>query len=771
MTGILVTAGVALGLLIACGLAVLAFVPERLRGSLVPAVPALGAAGLVLVLHVTSLVVPTREVAPFVVAALAVSVPVSVYRLVRPVPLPKASVRLAVSALVVGLALGGFALLPSLRLGRQTVVDAGIGNDSAAFVGLTDWLEGHVITATPRFKVDAPAYGYTHQHQNLQARIGQDLVQGLIAGTVHLDADQTWYTVTCLWLVLVPGAFAAAGLALFRSRLAALVAGVAAAGTSVVLTQAFNQNSASLLGVGLVPLAVTGIVSRVERPATQLSSRRWPLWLAGGALAALIGAYSEYLSILGPAVLLIAVARPLRAWLPVGRELGRLALATVALGPVEWFRGVRSLTHNLDGSFFPRVVTPFTGVTPGRFVNRITGATSHVAASASYLQGGSVRLAAVAVVATAGLGVVLAATVARPWRRVWLALVVSSIVAVTYLIEVRHFAYGAQRAIEIAVPLAVLAIAAGLERTPGLVQGWVERLAAALRMSPAESARAVRGAPFLAGGVVAALVVVSLTVNLQTASEVASRQPGPERVVTADFPTAARWLSAVGGDGGNAAMVIDSNEFSETWMAYSARRLLHLAYPFMRSNESDGPPFGLWDGTLRRWAVVGPEELVVPPGAGVGGVGQFTYIDFARPDTLVASPVAGSYAVEVDRTGRFHWFSDNGQLQLIGTCRSGQAYLRLATVPALDGLPVDIEGAAQVFHAVVAASGTDVVVPMPAHRGLLLTLHNERPAAVTEDDPRALAVQLRSIGCVPLPPPAVPRHFPNRPSRTRRSAP
>jgi len=297
-------------ILLAAGMALVALTPARARPSLLPATPALGAAGLVVVLHVSGLVRPAGTTAPIIVAALAVSLPFSLRALWRP-RLPAWSKRLFAGCSALGVGVAAFALVPVLLAGRATVVDPGVGNDSLAFVSLTDWFEHHTLPATPHLRVDPPAYGYVRTHQGLSARVGQDLLQATLAAALHKDPSQTWYAVTCAWLALLPGTVAAAGLLLYRSRITAVAAGAGAAASATVIGQVFNQNSASLLGIALAPLGLAVIVTHLE-PARELAvgadaGPPWPAWVGAVVLAGLIGAYSEYLAILVPFAVLYAL--------------------------------------------------------------------------------------------------------------------------------------------------------------------------------------------------------------------------------------------------------------------------------------------------------------------------------------------------------------------------------------------------------------------------------------------------------------------------------
>jgi hypothetical protein len=168
----------------------------------------------------------------------------------------------------------------------------------------------------------------------------------------------------------------------------------------------------------------------------------------------------------------------------------------------------------------------------------------------------------------------------------------------------------------------------------------------------------------------------------------------------------------------------------------------------MRSNESDGPPFGLWNGAPRRWALVGEEELLGSGTPVAGGVGQFRYIDLSRAGSLVAEPVGNSFPIEVDPFGPFHWFGNDGQLLIVGQCPSNVVTIRLESLPDLSPLPVVITDGPTLVAATVNAVGTAVTVPL--HTRALLTFGNRRPATVSARDPRVLAVRIRSLGCAPV---------------------
>jgi len=413
---------------------------------------------------------------------------------------------------------------------------------------------------------------------------------------------------------------------------------------------------------------------------------------------------------------------------------------------VELVRGAISLRHNLDKSFFPRVTTPFAGVRPWLFFNRVTGAVSRLAGTAGYGRGNHPTIAGVLLAITAVAGLVLALT-AAPRRRAWASLTLASAGAVLYLVHVRHFPYAAQRAIEVATPLWVMTGAAGLDRLPAVLAAGVTRVGELVRASPAERRVAAARAPLLGALVLAGLAGPAAAANIATVAPVATTRPGPGRTLASDLVATASWLHRVGGPHGANALVVDSDYFSDVWLAYLARHDTRLAYPWFPPNVSAGPAFSLWDGAPRRFAAVGTIDFADGPRAAfVGTNARFRLVDLAAGPTVVATPVAHAYGPERWRLGPARWFADDGEILVLGSCTTGHVELTLAANPALAPLPVYVVGDLPAKRVVVGAGPTDVELALEGRSEARVILHNT-VRATRYVDSRRLSLRLLAVRC------------------------
>ena len=300
------------------------------------------------------------------------------------------------------------------------MVDVGTGNDALAFISLSTWFEDHPMLTRPHIGTTSPALGYVRTHQRLHARVGQDLVQASIAVTAHRDPAAVWYPLTCLWLGLLPGAAFAAGNALVRRRTVLSAAAFTAAMSAIVMGQVFNQHSASLLGIAVVPLALAGVVSVVDR--NRLS---WPPWLGALFVVGVLGAYSEMLTVLVPGLAFWLLARPLRTIPKVGFRVGLVVICALIEGPVVCFRAAVSLYNTFDGKFAPQVSTPFSGVTAATFFGRLTGVLTRIENAPDFARTG-MGIAVPVGIAVAALLVIFGAWSGRR-RTLWTGLSAASV--------------------------------------------------------------------------------------------------------------------------------------------------------------------------------------------------------------------------------------------------------------------------------------------------------------------------------------------------------
>ncbi|GAC1590196.1 MAG: hypothetical protein NVS3B21_07510 [Acidimicrobiales bacterium] len=737
MTGFIVIEGMAWLLLSLVGLTVIVLTPRRFQDLLLPAVPAVGACGLIAMLSLGGLVFPVRQLVPPIVFG---CVSVLAIRGARHRIQFK---RGAVGALLVVTLLGAvpvvIALQPDLAIGSPTMVEVGTGNDALAFISLSTWFEDHPVLSRPRIGATSPALGYVRTHQRLHARVGQDLVQASIALTAHRDPAAVWYPLTCLWLGLLPGAAFVAGNVLVRRRSVLTAASFVVAMSAIVMGQVFNQHSASVLGLALVPLALAGVISVVDRHRFA-----WPPWLCALFVVGLLGAYSEMLAVVAPGLATWLFARPFRTIRQTSSRLALLLICSLIEGPIVCFRAVVSLYNTFDGAFAPQVSTPFAGVSPATFVSRLTGAVTRIENEPDFVHGVSGLIVPVGIIVISALFLVAGGWTARR-RTLWTGLSAASVGAVIYLGYVHPFAYGEQRAIEIGLPITLFAIGAGAD---GVIDA-ATRFGATLRVPTIP-------APGRLLGVTAALSCAALSVpfvaaNAATNFSSAYAPPGRARFIDKDLREASSWLDLVGGSDGSKALVVDADYFDVVWLAYLQRAHTRVSYPFFPQDASTAPPYALWDGRPRRWAVVGTSQFVSAPATAVKARNsRFELIDFDAGPVLLSVAASSFEPNEPFEGGAAHWMGNDGELILVGGCRSGTLIFGAVSQPALVPLQASfsVGGEPPVTAALTGGVSRVQVAAHPTPR-LRVRIHNGRAARPTSGDPRRLSLRLTSVACAP----------------------
>lgn len=714
--------GAGWALLALVGMAVIAWLPESRRAQFLPAAPCLGAAALVITLHATSLVMSVETGLPLVAAGLAGAVAYR-SRQVRWWRFPARAVRLLLVATVVGVPAAGVALIPEARVGEATVVHPTYNHDAFSYVSVSEWLSEHRALDRPDGE-DPPAFGYTRAHIRVGLRLGEELVQAAFATATGRDPVTTWYVLMVLWVLLLPSTFMVATDVLGLGRVTGLVSGALVGLSALLIGQAYTNNSASLLGVAMVPLAVALIASFVESAAE--GTVGMPAWFVGLFAAAFAGTYTEYLPLVAPGLLAFLFLRPpARLWAaaPAVLRVGAWALLPA---PLIWYNAGRSLAGNAD--LTAGTQSAYLDVDWATRVGRALGMvpTNEAPRGMTMITGLLVVVA---------IGVVAVVVISRQ-RRLFAGLLAGSALVVVYLSTVQRFPYGQQRAVEIAQPLWLFAVVVGL--------------AALLRR-----ARDVRriGMPLAAGAGVALLLTTAVYVrgNYDTVQPVAFGTMALDRNVDRSFRDADRWLDEVAGPEGRDAMILDGNLFQQLWLTYMVRNDEEVAFPFVHPDYLDVTPYGLFDGTLRRFAVVGPSVHVsADPAVFVGGSGRYRYLDLSKGEALLAIPSRNFHVEEHPTpTTLAHWMADNGEVVVLRT--PGIKAMRIKAGALDEVAPLDVAVAVRdrpPFATVTfpATTATQVVV-LPPGPSITLVLRNRTPARVPSRgvDPRTLALYVSGI--------------------------
>jgi hypothetical protein len=675
-----------IALFVAAGIVVVAFLPARLSGILLPAAPALGVMALVVTLHATTLVVGVRIGLPVVAALGAAALVLRSRRCRWWRGLDGRG--FAVAALVAGLIPFAAVIGPARTYGATLVQPPAHGEfDAFAYTTVTDWLLTHPALERPRQVSTAPVWGYANAHFDLGLGIGQELSAAAVSTVSEHDPADSWYTVTALWLVLLPGVGAAFFSLLGLSRAVGLIGGVLASLTAVVAVQLPDQHSDALLGVVLAPLAI-GLIARTLQGHGRPEDAVPPLWLGALALDAMIGVYSEYLPTLAlafAAFVLVRSPRELSVWV---RRTTLLVGLSLILCPLAWIDAVRSLRAIAPLGVGTDHSSPFLGVSPLTAVARWAGTTAYYGTD-----GVAVGVAFAALLTAAAI----AAVILSPARRLFACLLGSTAVIVVVLSTPIHFfPYGQARALQITSILVVLVAVAG-------VATLIERLHRSLHW---------RGLAVPAVGAALA-AALALVVADHATIDSAVLTDASHQHVDATFTEAAQWVGGVGGSSGSNVTVIAPDYFDQLWILYALRDRPGVNYPFLFPEYTHVSKFQFDDGRVRRYVLVDtPLFLDADPSVIVARNARFTLLDLSRGRAVVAVGLSG-FSSEGSGASYQQWLGYIGDLVLVQSPSTIHPELRMAANPALGTVPLtldEIGGSTQHVTTPVAGGTFDVDV-------------------------------------------------------------
>jgi hypothetical protein len=656
-----VTVVAALAVLSLFGLALVANLVPRQRSVLLPAVPVIGAAVLVVLLHLTSFVVPVKAgvwiaLGLAIVALVVAAARARSWRLVPARTLVATALVLAVGA--VGAVI---TLLPSFIAQSPLAIQPTANNDAFYYVSVAQWVLENPVTSRPEIGVmpvagsDSPAYGPAVESLRLGLRVGQELVHAGVSTLLGVPPVATFSPMLGLYVLLIPGGAWVLGAAFRLGAVARVVLGAVLVTSFSLVSQSLNQNADSLLGIALLPLVLGLCALALYRRHDQ--PRIAPLWLAAAALAALVGTYTEYVPFLFATLAALTLVGPLAALKTrVLRALGILGISVV-LGPVIWFRAVQGLLlaatlSTTDGAIAPnplKVVWYFLG--PYRVL---------VGGSQPAQVGLPTILAIGALFLALAMGC-LFALVASHTRGIAVGVLVAALGAA--YIAFRGNEYITGRAVDMVTPLLIITA----------VLGW----ASAARWTSAISRRPVAmtlTTLIVAGGMGAA------GVGAAVASTQSARNAGDDRVVTADFLEAAEWVDEVGRDDGANVTVAVGTLFEQLWLSDALAEDPAVSYVNLRGDlgyRSDLDMVSYWDGQPDRFVLVGPGAYAsYSSDAVVYSNTRFVLLDLSR-DATVAVPVIdeANWSWVVDPSGAIEAFKD-ARVQIISS-RSSLAGLSL----------------------------------------------------------------------------------------------
>ncbi len=478
---------------------------------------------------------------------------------------------------------------PTHAVGDSRVVQPSANNDAFYYVAIADWLSEHpatdvpLVSPSPAVSPTPPSYFPARSQLVAHLRIGQELVQAGVDVVIDHPAVDTWYPLTSLWILLLPTAGYGVAVALRIRRWAGVGAGLATSISAVTILQLANQNSDALFGVLVMPFAAAAVVSSLgAKPPV-------PRWLAAIALVAAVGSYTEYLPLVGPALVVALLIRPPRSLLAALKRLPLLLAVAAVAGPFIWYDAVRSLIY-LGG--VANGVSVFDGVGSGAILNRFLG-TNGVTAPFTAEPMTPVLVAVLAVG-------VLAALVASRRRPYLLVLAVWPPLLAYYLVELaaRHSGYTQQRVVGLYVPLLMFVTAYGYDRLADVVARFTAERPDALR----------RGLQ----GVVAAVAVLGLLafglVNARADRRQQLTAVALRRHVDPSFSDAASWVRELGGPDGRDVDVLVAEFFDQLWLTDALRREEDTQYPILYTSYMGCNSY--WSKSVRRYLLVDRSTFV-----------------------------------------------------------------------------------------------------------------------------------------------------------------
>ena len=594
------------------GLIVLSLLNQEIRERLAPGAATAGVIVLVLFLSLTTIVLPVAAAIPIFGILLAVGLVVAIRRGTPPWRLSRTAAVSIAGAAVIAIPAVVTVLGPAFAIDDSRVVTV-TSHDAFYYVSVSEWLRDNpgirspTIADAPSQDSYPPAFGPAYNALRLHLRLGNELAQAGLNTLVNRPALETWTSWNALWILLVPGAcVAAAGILGLRRLTGWILAGVS--GTSALLLhQAHNQNSASLLAIAMAPLAIALVVTTLDaRDPT-------PLLVAAAALTAWMGTYTEYAVVALPA---LGGAVLIRRWHDIPRALRRTLLllgAAAVMGPLAWYNTVARLLNVGGTADDPDTYSPFLNASFVDAAGRLVGTAS--------VDSGSIAPATTTVILLVPLvvGLILALALA-PRRGLWWGLIAGGMALLTYTSIVTVRPYSQRRAVDMLLPLLLIGAAAGWDATVS----WLER----------RQFQPVVAAAFPAI-VLVGIGAIWYVVNIQTS--IVKMKPASLAAghVSTAFDDAAGWVRERAGPEGADVAVAVPKFFDQLWISHALRHEAMVEYPTVNPSYLVVSSYG--DDTLDRYLLVGRDALIdVDDGVIVEANERFQLLDLARGEAVVA---------------------------------------------------------------------------------------------------------------------------------------
>jgi len=344
-----------------------------------------------------------------------------------------------------------------------------------------------------------------------------------------------------------------------------------------------------------------------------------PPLLTGIVLTGLIGSYTEFVPLIGPALVVATLVRPPAGMLRALRAATVVLAVAVVAAPLVWVRAVQSLLF-LGGMSSDYYTSSFVGAPLPVIVGRFLGIAAPDATDVSVPM-------LVIVVAFVVVGI-LAAVLLTVRRWFYATLVLTGVFLAVYMVTVRARPYPQQRVVQLLLPLVLLVVAAGWDRLWRLAR---EREARAPRTT---GTRRVSLAVAIAGLLGAGLFVVT---NSRVDHAMALPEKAKLRHVGPAFEQAANWVREVGGDDGDEAAVLVGDFFAQLWITDALRDQPDVSYPSLHPSYQYQTSY--WDVQPRRWLLTDRSVIRrVDSGVVVRSNARFSLLDLSRGRAVVAVP-------------------------------------------------------------------------------------------------------------------------------------
>ena len=706
------------------GLIVISLLPTEWKRSLTPAAPVVGVSALVVGLYWAGLVFGTAVSTWILLSAFAVGLFVA-WRRLRLIFKREYLIQGGL-ALLLGLLPALLILQPSASLTEGVVVHPTSIHDAFFYTSAAEWLRGHPLTEQPDINPhitadsQAPAYAPALTTQLLSIRQGEHLIQAAAVSFGQDRVSSQWYQLQAAWLLVLPGSVLAFGRLIGMSRRATWLGAISMTGASLLSFQALNQNSPSLLGLAILPLAL-GLLVRALDPQAE---HGWvDAALAAGCIAALIGVYSELLVLLAllPIGLVFANATGPRWVLEHGLKILGLS---VLISPWAWFLAAQTFLRLAPAT---SVLGPpsFWGTSAGVVANRFLGL-----ASIDESRPASLLTLAAAVLFLLGI----ISSLRHPGLR-W---VTASVVLSASFLWLSHGARGGfylmDRVVMIAQPILFLVSGIGI----GVL---IDRISAGRALAKGDQ---VLGT---AGSVALALVLLASAANLSSTQRLVMSQGGYEqRAITPEIQEAVAWVEEIASADGSDLTVLVDDYVARLWVADGLRDFPGVAFAILTPDYFRVRSYV--DSRVDRYVLTSPWVFTnLPSEAKVRENSRFVLYDTEGTDALFLATRENFWGPEYSESGVFEWMSDAG---VVVTLRSDvRSALALATGANLELGVLQVmvtPGGGVEWGTFVASDDKLDVIRLPEEPVVEFVLVNQVPAApLSTTDQRRVSVRIDAV--------------------------